>query len=282
MSVSGIAGRPLSPRPVAIAVAGVMVLGSLGVGACGPASTRSLIASRQLSDAIGVARDRPEETEMVVDGVVDALKPSLSAEVFPSDAMATLLGEDGALLADYSLVKIDVRLQKVDDLSVRTSWQWNGQDGMAPTLFALSALTGERRELSPGEKLSDLGRTALLGACVLSVGTVCPPDARRQTNASKVAPTPASAPRAAHMERALARPGFVLVAHKRDAERVRVTVEIVVHAMSCETPPCGELHLLANVDVAGPPAARLDERFAAYFGPRGERAIARDQIVVQR
>jgi hypothetical protein len=241
--------------------------------ACAPATTRALIERHQLADALGAARDRPEERDAVVGALVDGLRLRIIVEVMPGDMIARTLGADAPVLATQALVKVRVASNHLQDLDVRTAWKWNGIEGVEPSFYALAGLTGERRELSAAEKLVDLGRASVLAAsCGLSVGTVCPAQALGQSNASKYAPTEAAAPKAARMAHALERSGFVLVPAGRSGQPVQLSVDVDVDARLCETPPCGSLRLVASMEVAASDLA---------LSAGNERVFARERVVVQ-
>lgn len=249
--------------------------------ACGPATTRSLIEQHQLDEALTLSQGRPSERDAVAAALVEALNLRVVATVMPHDARATLLGDDAALLSHHGLVKVRPVWNEIHGVHTRATWRWNDHEAIAPTLFALAALTGEKRELTPMEKLADLGRaTALVAACGVSIGTACPAQSLGPSNASKVVLTEASAPKAARLVRALARSGFVLVPMESADEPVRLTVELGADASTCETAPCGALTLVASMLVpAGPPA--VEERVAAFFASREVPFAAPDIALVR-
>lgn len=253
-------------------LAGTLAMSSTAT-ACAPTTTRALIERHQLADALGTARDRPEERDAVLAAVVEGLRLRILVEVMPEEAVAKTLGGDAPVLSSQALVKVRVAWSRLPDLDVSAAWKWNGTEGVEPSFYALAGLTGERRELSAAEKLVDLGRASVLAAaCGLSVGTVCPAQALGQSNASKHAPTEAAAPKAARMAHALERSGFVLVPADRSGQPVRLSVDVEVDARLCETPPCGSLRLVASMDVAASDLA---------VSPQIERVFARERVVVQ-
>jgi hypothetical protein len=230
---------------------------------------------------MAAAKERPEERPMVIAAVVEALQLRMHAEILSDEKLETMLGADRAALSSHALVNVRVGWNKVPDLDVRATWTWSQVTPVEPSLFALAAMTGERRELTAAEKLVDLGRASVLAvSCGLSVGTICPAQSMGQSNASKLAPTEATAPKAARLARALDHKGFVVVPSEKADDPVELTVDVEVKALGCELQPCEELRLVARLEIAPSPLP-LSARFAATFAA-GDRVFARDEVAAPR